>query len=49
MDAGWGGTVVEEGNLSVQIAALRKALGTRDDGQEWIVTVPRTGYRLLRD
>jgi TolB-like protein/Tfp pilus assembly protein PilF len=32
----------------VQIAALRKALGTRPDGQEWIVTVPRLGYRLLR-
>lgn len=48
MDAGWPGTTVEEGNLTVQIAALRKALGPRDDGQEWIVTVPRVGYRLLR-
>ncbi len=48
MDAGWPGTAVEEGNLTVQIAALRKALGTRDDGQDWIVTVPRVGYRLVR-
>lgn len=48
MDAGWPGSIVEEGNLTVQIAALRKALGPRDDGQEWIVTVPRVGYRLLR-
>ena len=48
LEAGWPGTVVEEGNLTVQIAALRKALGTRGDGQEWIVTVPRVGYRLLR-
>lgn len=48
MQAGWPGTIVEEGNLTVQIAALRKALGARDDGQEWIVTVPRVGYRLLR-
>jgi TolB-like protein/Tfp pilus assembly protein PilF len=39
----WPGTVVEEGNLTVQIAALRKALG---EGQDWIVTVPRVGYRL---
>jgi TolB-like protein/Tfp pilus assembly protein PilF len=48
MEAGWPGTIVEEGNLTVQIAALRKALGPREDGQEWIVTVPRVGYRLLR-
>ena len=42
----WPGTLVEEGNLTVQIAALRKALGTAPDGQSWIVTVPRVGYRL---
>ena len=48
MEAGWPGTIVEEGNLTVQIAALRKALGPREDGQEWIVTVPRVGYRLLK-
>jgi TolB-like protein len=41
--AGWPGMVVEEGNLTVQVAALRKALG---DGDDWIVTVPRQGYRL---
>ena len=40
-------TIVEEGNLTVQIAALRKALGTMPDGQSWILTVPREGYRLL--
>ena len=27
MDVAWSGTIVEEGNLSVQIAALRKLLG----------------------
>jgi TolB-like protein len=48
MEAAWPGTNVEDGNLTVQIAALRKALGKRPDGQEWIVTVPRLGYRLLR-
>src|SRR5262245_52503513 len=48
MDAAWPGTIVEENNLTVQIAALRKALGLRDDGTEWIVTVPRVGYRLLK-
>ncbi len=47
MEAGWPGLAVEEGNLTVQIAALRKALGTGPQGQEWIVTVPRVGYRLI--
>lgn len=45
----WPGMIVEEGNITVQIAALRKELGPRSDGQEWIVTVPRVGYRLVRD
>ena len=47
MEAAWPGTLVEEGNLAVQMANLRKALGTREDGQEWIATVPRFGYRLV--
>ncbi len=46
MERAWPDVVVEEGNLSVQIAALRKALGTKPDGGEWIATVPRVGYRL---
>jgi TolB-like protein/Flp pilus assembly protein TadD len=45
----WPGVTVEEGNITVQIAALRKELGTRSNGEEWIVTVPRIGYRLPRD
>jgi len=46
MDAAWPDTAVEEGNLSVQIAALRKLLGEQPDGGDWIVNVPRLGYRL---
>jgi len=46
MDAAWPGMVVEESNLSVQIATLRKLLGSTPDGGEWIVTVPRVGYRF---
>lgn len=42
----WPGVVVEDVNLTVQITHLRKALGPRDDGQDWVVTVPRFGYRL---
>lgn len=48
MDAAWPKAAVEESNLTVQIAALRKCLGQTPDGGEWIVTVPRVGYRLSR-
>jgi len=37
----WGGLAVEEGNLSVQISALRKILGPKA-----IATVPGVGYKL---
>ncbi len=46
MDAAWPGAIVEESNLSVQIAALRKFLGRTADDTEWILTVPRVGYRF---
>jgi len=39
--AAWAGLVVEENNISVQIAALRKLLG-----QKAIATVPGRGYQL---
>lgn len=44
LDAGWPGVTVEEGNLTVQVASLRKLLGDAA-----IITVPRVGYRLRRD
>jgi TolB-like protein len=47
MDAVWPDVTVEESNLSVQVAALRRALGPSAAGSEWIVTVPRVGYRLV--
>jgi len=47
MQAAWGDTAVEESNLSVQIAALRKQLGPSADGGDWIVTIPRVGYRFV--
>ena len=47
MDAAWGAAAIEESNLTVQVAALRKALGPSPDGGEWIATVPRVGYRLV--
>jgi TolB-like protein/Flp pilus assembly protein TadD len=45
MERAWPGLVVEESNLSVQISALRRALGA--DGDSIIITVPRIGYRLV--
>lgn len=45
---GWPGLIVEEANLSVQIATLRKTLGQNEAGADWIATVPRFGYRFLR-
>lgn len=46
MERAWPGVVVEETNLSVQIAALRKTLADGANGRAWIVTVPRYGYRF---
>lgn len=48
MTKGWPGLIVEEANLSVQIATLRKTLGQNESGADWIATVPRFGYRFLR-
>lgn len=42
----WPDTFVEDGNLSVNIFQLRKALGETDEGSPFIETVPRKGYRF---
>jgi len=47
MQAAWDHAAVEESNLSVQIAALRKQLGPTPDGGDWIATIPRVGYRFV--
>ena len=46
MDRVWPGTVIEEGSLTVQVSALRRQLG--DGSGAIIVTVPRVGYRLVK-
>ena len=46
MDAAWPNTNVEESNLTVQIAALRRRLGVSPGGEAWIATFPRVGYRF---
>src|SRR5262245_37434314 len=47
MEAAWPGLAVEDSNLTVQVAALRRALGEVPGGKNWIVTLPRRGYRFV--
>ena len=47
MGAGWPRTVVAEGNLFVQIAALRRILDAAQSGQSCIQTVTGRGYRFI--
>jgi TolB-like protein len=47
MEAAWPGLAVEDSNLTVQIAALRRALGEVPGGEGWIATLPRRGYRFI--
>src|SRR5262245_22251701 len=46
-NAAWSGLIVEESNLSVQIAALRRALSVEDGAERWIETLARRGYRYV--
>ena len=43
----WPDTTVEENNLNHNISVLRKALGEKATGQQYIETVPRVGYRFV--
>lgn len=43
----WPGLFVEDANLRVHIANLRKALGDGQRGQRYIQTVPRRGYAFI--
>ena len=44
LDAVWPETTVEENNLNHNVSVLRKALGERATGQQYIETVPRVGF-----
>src|SRR5580693_6246511 len=46
LQAVWGDTVVEEGNLTQYISHLRKALGDNSEDARLIVTIARKGYQL---
>lgn len=43
----WPDSFVEEGNLNRNISTLRKALGDGQDGQRFIETIPKRGYRFV--
>src|SRR5215469_8874871 len=47
IEAAWPGQAVEESNLTVQVAAVRRALGATPGGDRWIETMPRRGYRFI--
>lgn len=47
MEAAWPGLAVEESNLTVQIAALRRVFADVEGGSTWIETLPRRGYRYI--
>lgn len=43
----WADVFVEEANLTVNIASLRKALDEGEAEDQWIETVPKQGYRFV--
>jgi non-specific serine/threonine protein kinase len=47
LDTAWPGVVVEESNLAVQVAAIRRALAQAPGAERWIETLPRRGYRFV--
>jgi TolB-like protein len=47
IEAAWPGLTVGENNLTVQIAALRRAFEESAGGSSWIETLPRRGYRYV--
>jgi predicted ATPase/DNA-binding winged helix-turn-helix (wHTH) protein len=47
LDYAWPNTMVEENNLRVHIATLRKMLGNGSDGGSYIVNVAGRGYKFV--
>jgi len=42
----WPDTFVEEGNLARNVSTLRRILGESSEGNQYIETIPRRGYRF---
>jgi pimeloyl-ACP methyl ester carboxylesterase/DNA-binding winged helix-turn-helix (wHTH) protein len=49
MEQVWPDSFVEENNLAQNISILRKALGEGKQGEHYIQTVPKRGYRFVAD
>src|SRR5271170_5536142 len=49
LQAVWGDTFVEEGNLTQYISHLRKALDDNSEDTRLIVTIARKGYQFTTD
>src|SRR5262245_50338518 len=47
MEAAWAGLTVEESNLAVQIAALRRVFGEEPGGENWIETCAEPGRQAI--
>ncbi|MDF2118010.1 winged helix-turn-helix domain-containing protein [Roseiarcaceae bacterium H3SJ34-1] len=47
IEAAWPGLAIEDSNLTVQIAALRRVFEEAAGGAAWIETLPRRGYRYV--
>ena len=43
----WPGLVVEDNNLTVQMAAIRRTLAQVPGGDRWVETIARRGYRFV--
>ncbi|HEX6126955.1 MAG TPA: winged helix-turn-helix domain-containing protein [Pyrinomonadaceae bacterium] len=49
LDSVWKDQFVEESNLTVQVSAIRKALGDQATDSRFLVTVPGKGYQFIAD
>ena len=47
IESAWPGLAVDDSNLTVQIAALRRVFAEEPGGKNWIETLPRRGYRYV--
>lgn len=47
IEAAWPAQAIEDSNLTVQIAAVRRALADLSGQAHWIETLPRRGYRYI--
>jgi TolB-like protein len=47
IEAAWPAQAIEDSNLTVQIAAIRRVFEELADGSDWIETLPRRGYRYI--